>query len=229
MLLVIVYTCTYSCEFYIILLYTPTSDQIFGVVTGKPNFVILLIVDFCELKQKRSRIKLNVLLLQNLIYCWRILCMNPPTDLKFILDPETERTLRRKSRKQMKMVEQKIQHIELGAQLNWEFENPILMANQKRIASDAILSIWQRKSDPSIHTPSFGRYPCIIRLEMQATTFELNFVMFQILQNIKKFHRLPAKDQHLPQVFFFFFWLHWVYFLVLWGMVLSIRNNWLLE
>ena len=38
---------------------------------------------------------------------------------------------------------------------------------------------------------------CIIRPRMQATTFKLKLVMFQMLQTIGKFHELPSKDSHL--------------------------------
>ena len=56
--------------------------------------------------------------------------MNPPTSLEFILDPEIERTFRRWLREKNKMIEQNIQQM---AQLNREFENPVMMANQERI------------------------------------------------------------------------------------------------
>ena len=37
---------------------------------------------------------------------------------------------------------------------------------------------------------------CIIRLERLATTFELKFVMFQVLQTIGQFHGLLSQDPH---------------------------------
>ena len=75
----VVYTFTYSCEVYIILLYISTSDQVFCAVAGEPNLVILLVVDFCELEPTRSHSKLSFpttvftaeelsLLLQNSVY-----------------------------------------------------------------------------------------------------------------------------------------------------------------
>ena len=51
-----------------ILLYTSTSDQVYDIVLGKPNFIILLVVEFPQLKQKISHSKLNFLLLQNCVY-----------------------------------------------------------------------------------------------------------------------------------------------------------------
>ncbi|XP_022926214.1 uncharacterized protein LOC111433394 [Cucurbita moschata] len=98
-----------------------------------------------------------------------------------------------------KMTEQNIQQIELGAQLNREFENPAMMANQERITANAIhLADDRERAIRAYAHPAVEELnPCIIRPEMQATTFELKPVMFQMLQTIGQFHGLPSEDPHL--------------------------------
>ena len=122
--------------------------------------------------------------------------MNPPTGLEFILDPEIERTFRRRLREKKKMTEQNIQQM---AQLNQEFENPVMMANQERITANAIHLADDRErairayAHPAVEELNL----CIIRPQIQATTFELKPVMFQMLQTIGQFHGLPSEDPHL--------------------------------
>ncbi|XP_022960432.1 uncharacterized protein LOC111461168 [Cucurbita moschata] len=94
------------------------------------------------------------------------------------------------------MAEQNIQQM---AQLNQEFENPVMMANQERIIANAIqLADDRERAIRAYAHPAVDELnPCIIRPEMQATTFELKPVMFQMLQTIGQFHGLPSEDPHL--------------------------------
>ena len=109
--------------------------------------------------------------------------MNPPTGLEFILDPERERIFRRRLREKKKMIEHNIQQIKLGAQLNREFENPAMMANQERITANVIhlADDRERAIQAYAHPAVEELNSCIIRPEMQVTTFELKPVMFQML------------------------------------------------
>ena len=81
------------------------------------------------------------------------------------------------------MIEQNIQQIELRAQLNREFENPAMMSNQERITANAInlADDRERAIRAYAHLAVEELNPCIIRPKMQATTFELKPVMFQML------------------------------------------------
>ena len=85
------------------------------------------------------------------------------------------------------------------AQLNREFENPVMMANQERITANAIhLADDRERAIRAYAHPAVEELnPCIIIPEIQATTFELKPVMFQMLQTIGQFHGLPSEDPHL--------------------------------
>ncbi|XP_023511572.1 uncharacterized protein LOC111776371 [Cucurbita pepo subsp. pepo] len=91
------------------------------------------------------------------------------------------------------------QNIQQMAQLNREFENSAMMANQKRITANAIhlADDRERAIRAYAHLAVEELYPCIIRPETQGTTFELKPVMFQMLQTIGKFHGLSSEDPHL--------------------------------
>jgi len=71
-------------------------------------------------------------------------------------------------------------NIEQMAQLNWEFENLAMMANQERITANAIHLVDNRErairayAHPAVEELNL----CIIRPETQATTFELMPLMF---------------------------------------------------
>ena len=125
--------------------------------------------------------------------------MLPSATLVAGMDPEIKRTFRQRLREQKKMVEQNIQQIEHEAQLKKEFGNPVMMANQEKIMANAIHleddreKVIRAYAHPDVEEPK----PCIIRPEIQATTFKLKSVMFQMLQTIGQFHGLPSKDPHL--------------------------------
>ena len=72
------------------------------------------------------------------------------------------------------------------AQLNQEFENLAMMANQERITANAIHLAYDRERAirAYAHPAMEELNPCIIRPEMQPTTFELMPLMFQMLQTI---------------------------------------------
>ena len=103
---VIVYTCTYSYEFYTILLYT--NNQIFCLVGTEPNLVTCLKITV-SLSKKKKRKKKNSIYFNsifyyksgcmistqwvydfNSIFYYKSGCMNPPTLLEFILDLKIE-------------------------------------------------------------------------------------------------------------------------------------------
>ena len=88
------------------------------------------------------------------------------------------------------MTEQNIQQM---TQLNREFENLVMMANQERITANAIhLADDRERAIRAYAHPAVEELnTCIIRPEMQATTFELKPVIFKMLQTIGKFHGLP--------------------------------------
>jgi len=85
------------------------------------------------------------------------------------------------------------------AQLNREFENSAMMANQERITANAIhLENDRERAIPAYAYPAVEELnPCIFRPETQGTTFELKPVMFQMLQTIGKFHGLSSEDPPL--------------------------------
>ena len=93
-----------------------------------------------------------------------------------------------------------IQNIHQLAQLNREFENLAMMAHQERILTNAIhLADDRKRSIRAYAHPTLEELnSCIIRPEMQATMFEQNPMMFQMLQTIGQFHGLQSEDPHLP-------------------------------
>ena len=50
--------------------------------------------------------------------------------------------------------------------------------------------------DYAVLTPQVIQ-PRIVRLEVQVANFELKLMMFQMLQTVGQFNRLPSKDPHL--------------------------------
>ena len=75
----------------------------------------------------------------------------------------------------------------------------MMMANQERITANAIhlADDRERAIRANAHPAVEELNPCIIRPKIQATTFELKPVMFQMLQTIGQFHGLPSEDPHL--------------------------------
>ena len=74
-----------------------------------------------------------------------------------------------------------------------------MMANQERITANAIhvADDRERMIRAYAHPAMEELNSCIIRSKMQATTFELKPVMFQMLQTIGQFYGLPSEDPHL--------------------------------
>ena len=64
--------------------------------------------------------------------------MNPPTDLKFIFDPEIGRTFRQKLKEQRLRMGTKYTTRRLLSPTKLEFENRAVMANPEKIFANAI-------------------------------------------------------------------------------------------